>query len=199
MVIENGYAEALAAFRVRHGLGQGDVVRTYHAVRDLPYRSGADRTPETALLNRQGACTAKHLILRDLLREQGVEAVVELVEGDFTAGLSPTQDMPPALAKMVSEGGVRDMHCRVRIGSDSEALRLDATWPDAMATHGVIVNSGWDGTGDTIGAIPNVVVRSDAEDVLTEKARLLDDLTPEQTDRRRRFLSLLSGWLARTA
>lgn len=194
---EAAYPAALADFARRHALGQGDVVRTYHAVRAMPYRSGPDRTPLTALRDDRGACTARHIVLRDLLRAQGVAAAVELVEGDFAAGFTPTPAMPDALADMVRAGGVRDMHCRVRIGEGAEARRLDATWPDAMRGRGVRVNDGWDGASDTIEAVPGAVVRSDAEDVIGEKERLLAELTPAEATRRGTFLRLLSDWLER--
>lgn len=189
------YAVALADFARRHGLGRGDVVRAYHAVRAMPYRSGSDRTPLTALRRGRGACTARHVILRDLLRLQGATADVELVEGDFAAGFFATPAMPDALAAMVREGGVPDVHCHVRVGRGSDTRRLDATWPDAMRSLGVRVNDAWDGVGDTIGAMPGGVIRSAPEDVLGQKARLLSKLTHSQSERRTTFLRLLSSWL----
>lgn len=190
------YVDALEAFRKSNDIAVADVVRTYHAVRAMPYGSGPDRTPLTALRSGRGACTAKHLILRDLLRSVGITAVIELVDGDFASGLVAAADaMPRDLAAMVRKGGVRDIHCRVRIGTGAGVQLLDATWPDGLGTVGVTVNDGWDGIGDTIGAIPHVRVRSEAEDVLAEKARLLAELSLEETERRRRFLRLLSDWL----
>lgn len=183
------YDRALDAFAA--GRGAGDIVATYHAVRAIPYGSGADRTPLTALLQNRGACTAKHLILRDLLVRRGIAAEVELVEGDFASGLLPVDGMPAALARMIEDGGVRDIHARVRAGS----LLLDATWPDTMRGVARAVNDRWDGQGDTAGAIPDVVVRAAGGDVLETKARLLAGFAPDDTERRRRFLTLLTDWL----
>lgn len=193
------YAEARAWFRARHRLGPGDVVAAFHAVRSLPYRSGPDRTPLAALREGRGACTAKHLVLRDLLRDLGEEAAVELVEGRFGAGMPVHADMPQELQGMIRDGGVPDLHARVRLGRAETARRLDATWPDALEPLGFPVNRGWDGRGDTRGAMPGGAVRSEAEDVLAEKARLLSGLTAEESERRGVFLRLLSEWLASRA
>ena len=149
-----------------------------------------------ALRSGRGACTAKHIILRDLLRRVGAWAEVEIVEGDFAAGipLHPTQ--APALQAMIRQGGVTDFHCRVRlIGTDGDQ-RLDATWPDGLAAWGFAVNRGWTGRGDTIPAIPHATLRSCDEDVLGTKARLLAGLETGAARRRLEFLRLLSGWLA---
>ena len=193
------YAEALGSFRARHRLGPGGVVEAFHAVRNLPYFSGPDRTPLAALRDGRGACTAKHLVLRDLLRAMGETAAVELVEGRFGAGMPVHPDMPEALRAMIREGGVPDIHAHVRLGEGERAQRLDATWPDALEALGFPVNRAWDGRGDTRGAMPGGAVRSDAEDVLAEKARLLSGLAAEESERRGQFLRLLSDWLAKRA
>lgn len=192
------YSDALDRFLAAHvpARGQGGILQSYAAVRQMPYFSGSDRTPMAALRSGRGACTAKHIILRDALRRIGAQAEVEIVEGDFAAAipLHPTQ--APALQAMIRQGGVTDFHCRVRlIGTDGDQ-RLDATWPDALSDYGFAVNRGWTGTGDTAQAIAHVVVRSRDEDVLGTKARLLAGLEAGAARRRLEFLRLLSGWLA---
>ena len=47
------------------------ILQAYSAVRQMLYFSGADRTPMAALRDGRGACTAKHLVLRDALRKAG--------------------------------------------------------------------------------------------------------------------------------
>lgn len=191
------YAAALAEFRARHvpGAGREAVVEAYHAVRRMPYFSGPDRTPLAALRAGRGACTAKHLILRDLLRALGEWAEVELVEGAFGAGLPVAPDMPEALAALVRAGGVRDFHCRVVWDAPEGPLRLDATWPDDLEALGFPVDRAWCGRGDTRQAIDRVVSHGTAEDVLAAKALNLGSITREEETRRRTFLRLLSGWL----
>lgn len=192
------YAEVLASFVARHvpARGAGGILQAYSAVRQMPYFSGADRTPMAALRDGRGACTAKHIILRDILRATGQRADVEIVQGDFAAAipLHPTQE--PALAQMIREADVMDFHCRVVLRGVDGDRRLDATWPDALAQYGFSVNGGWTGKGDTLQAMPDAVVRATPEDVLSAKADMLITLGPAMIARRLEFLRLLSGWMA---
>ena len=185
------YQEALDAFLAAH-VASGGVVAVYRAVQAMPYFSGPDRTPLAALRMGRGACTAKHLVLRDALRRMGHAAVVEIVEGDFASGIPLHPSMPPELQEMIRAGGVVDFHCRVRLASGPA---LDATWPLALRRWGFELRE-WEGAGDTAQAIARVTVRSTEEDVLGTKARLLATLSEADTARRLRFLALLSGWLA---
>ena len=176
--------------------GKAGVLQAYTAVRQMAYFSGPDRTPLAALQAGRGACTAKHIILRDLLRRIGMRADVEIVEGDFAAAIPLHASQPDDLQDMIRQRGVTDFHCRVRLARPEGDLRLDATWPDDLAAYGFAVNRTWTGDGDTLQAIADVVVRSSDEDVLGTKARLLADLGDATQRRRLEFLRLLSGWIA---
>ncbi len=194
----SAYAEGLAAFVAAHvpARGAGGVLQAYTAVRQMPYFSGPDRTPLTALREGRGACTAKHVILRDVLRAIGRRADVEIVQGDFAAAIPPHPSQDAALAEMVRQGDVMDFHCRVVLRGVDGDRRLDATWPDALAPFGFAVNRDWTGQGDTLQAIPDAIVRATPEDVLAAKAELLATLDPPMIARRLEFLRLLSGWMA---
>lgn len=197
VLADPAYVAALAAFAARHvsRAGLAGAVQAFHAVRALPYFSGADRTPLAALRAGRGACTAKHLVLRDLLRLIGLHADVALVECDFAAGVPAHATMPPDLRAQAGTGGVRDMHCWVHLHHDGAPLRLDATWPDALGAFGFPVNSDWAGTGDTRPAAEGGVVRAVCENILERKAELLAELSAAETARRGAFLKGLSGWL----
>lgn len=194
----HAYAEALVAFRQAHvsAPGTAGVVQAYRAVQAMPYFSGPDRTPLAALRDGRGACTAKHLILRDLLRGMGTRAEVEIVEGDFSTAVPLHPSMPAALREMIRDAGVIDFHCRVWLPGEAAGQRLDATWPQDLSAWAFGVDMGWSGTGDTLQAIARVTVRSHDDDVLGTKARLLGGLSEAVTHRRRTFLALLSGWMA---
>jgi hypothetical protein len=193
-----GYAEALQAFVARHipARGAGGVVQAYAAVQQMPYFSGPDRTPLAALRDGRGACTAKHIILRDALRAIGQRADVEVVKGDFAAAIPVHASQDMALAQMIGQGGVTDFHCRVVLHGPEGDRRLDATWPVALASYGFAINRGWTGQGDTIQAIPGATVSATPEDVLATKAQLLAGLDPAMIARRLEFLRLLSAWMA---
>jgi hypothetical protein len=192
------YDEALDAFLATYALlpGMDGVVQLYRAVQSIPYFSGADRTPMAALRDGRGACTAKHLVLRDALRRRGVAAVVEIVEGDFASGIPEHKTMPPRLKQMLRQGGVTDFHCRVRLTDKAAGQALDATWPQALMAWGFPADTDWVGQGDTGQAIAQVIVRSRDDDVLGEKARLLATLSDQAGQLRKEFLALLSGWLS---
>lgn len=176
--------------------GKGGILQSYAAVRDMPYFSGPDRSPLAALRSGRGACTAKHIILRDVLRRVGERAEVEIVEGDFALNIPTHPTQSADLQAMIRQGGVTDFHCRVRLVRTAGDLRLDATWPDDLAAFGFASNRMWDGESDTLQAIPDVVVRSRDEDVLGTKARLVTSLSGDIRQRRQDFLRLLSDWLA---
>ncbi len=197
MLISNAttlYELALDAFMTSHGAE--DVPGIYHAVRKLAYFSSGERSPEAVMRTGRGACTAKHILLRDLLRRRGEVAEVVLVSGDFADGIPQAASMPARLRAMIRDAGVADFHCYVVWQNAGEAVRLDATWPNALLPYGFPVNTGWAGSGDTVLAISPNAATQRAEDVITAKSQLLLGLSVDQAARRLRFLKLLSDWIA---
>ena len=192
------YTTALDHFIERHVdlAKESAVISLFHAVRNIPYFSSGERSPEAVLRDNRGACTAKHLLLRDLLRRCGELADVELIEGDFAASMPVVNSMPDELKMWIRSGGIKDYHCYVVWRGPEREQILDATWPDALARHGFTVNSDWAGEGDTALAIVPTFIKSRVEDVIPRKEKLLLSLTREETHHRKLFLSLLSTWLA---
>ena len=192
------YRAELDAFLASLGLapGQADVVRTFHAVRNIAYYSSGNRTPEAVLRDKRGACTAKHILLRDLLRRQGEIADVEIVEGDFAASMPVVNSMPEALRSWILSGGIPDFHCYVVWRGPEREQILDATWHDALEPLGFPVNAAWRGEGDTVLAIQPRHVKARVEDVIGRKERLVSTLAREEAFNRKLFLELLSAWLA---
>ncbi len=188
------YEIALDEFMASHDAS--DVPGIYHAVRQLAYFSDGERSPEAVIRTGRGACTAKHILLRDLLRRFGETADVELAAGDFAAAVPASASMPATLRNMIREKGIPDYHCYVVWQTEGNEIWLDATWPDALDAHGFPVNADWTGDDHTILAIwPNGVTRR-AEDVITAKAQLLGSLSADQAATRQLFLKLLSDWIA---
>lgn len=187
------YELALDAFIGSRGVR--DVPGIFHAVRKLAYFSSGERSAEAVMRTGRGACTAKHILLRDLLRRHGEMAEVELVAGDFAAGMPQAASMPLPLRDMIRTAGVPDFHCYVVWQGPEGEVRLDATWPDALAVHGFSVNAGWTGSGDTRLAINPTGIPQRAEDVIAAKAGLMAGLTADQAGKRRLFLTLLSDWI----
>lgn len=192
------YTTALDHFIERHVdlAKESAVISLFHAVRNIPYFSSGERSPEAVLRDNRGACTAKHLLLRDLLRRCGELADVELIEGDFAASMPVVNSMPDELKMWIRSGGIKDYHCYVVWRGPEREQILDATWPDALARYGFTVNCDWVGEGDTALAIVPTFIKSRVEDVIRRKEKLLLSLTREETHHRKLFLSLLSTWLA---
>jgi len=190
------YSHTLDGFLDRSvGSGPPSIPAIYHAVRNLTYASDGNRQPEIVIATGKGSCTGKHLLLRDLLRHVGETADVEFIEGDFAAAMPVVPSMSEELKRWVSSGGIKDFHCYVVWqGSDGE-VKLDATWPDRMASLGFPVNAKWNGVSDTRVAIDAGTVKGRAENVLERKAALLATLTEKQINDRLRFLKLLTEWM----
>jgi hypothetical protein len=192
----SGYSAKLETFLVGNlGPGRPSVPSVYHAVRNLAYASDGNRDPARVIDTKRGACTGKHLLLRDLLRHIGEKADVELVAGDFAAGMPQVASMPEALRAWISTGGIRDFHCYVVWTDAGREVKLDATWPDMMEPFGYAVNSGWDGKGDTRIALNPDGIKVRDEDVIARKEALLATLSDQQRRDRREFLDLLTGWM----
>lgn len=191
------YPERLEQFLAAHDIGgsRRDVRAIFDAVRNMPYASTGERTPQALLDSGKGACTAKHLLLRDLLRHIGEEAEVVLVPGDFAAGIPLVPGMSPELQHEIRVHGVKDFHCYAVWHDGAQAVKLDATWGDAMAAMNFPVNRDWDGAQDTRLALTPSGAPIRAEDVIKRKEELLATLAPADRERRRRFLDLLTAWM----
>lgn len=192
------YATKLDAFleRLAPEGGKPDVPAIFHAVRNIRYASRGNRTPEAVLDNNEGSCSGKHILLRDLLRRAGETADVEIVEGDFAAGMPEVETMSEPLRRWVRDGGIHDFHNYVVWRGPVRELKLDATWSDAMAPLGFPVNAGWAGEGDTQLALEPYGVKMRVEDVIFHKGRLLTTLSEDEAEDRRAFLELLTNWIA---
>jgi hypothetical protein len=188
------YGYELEAFLESHAGGR-TVPEIFDAVRNLAYASDGGRNPEALMRTGKGACTAKHLLLRDLLRHVGETADVELVEGDFAAGLPAHASMSGDLKRWIASGGITDFHCYVVWRKNGRDVTLDATWPDTLIPFGFAVNGDWDGASDTKVALKPVAVRARPEEVAAKKEELLATLTEKQRKDRRAFLEILTDWM----
>ncbi|MEO1104655.1 MAG: hypothetical protein AAFW98_13135 [Pseudomonadota bacterium] len=184
-MVAPGYVTAMDAFLARVG---GTPVGAFHGVRNMPYASRGNRDPAVALGEGEGACTAKHILLRDLLRHLGEAADVETVEGDFAALVPDLPSMPDELR---GAGPVRDFH-NVTVW---RGWRLDATWPDRLAPYGFALNDGWAGEGETPLAVGSPQGRGIAEDAAAHKAALIATMPEAEREHRARYLKNLTAWL----
>lgn len=171
-------------------------VTLFHEVRRYTYLSDGVRDPAIIAARQAGACTGKHILLRDRLRSAGYTAWIETAEGDFAAAMPQCQTMPPDLAAMVAEAGVEDFHHFVRLEWEGRSILLDATWHDSMRLSGFAVNDGWTGPGETVPALTPRRVFGPQEDIVAFKKACLDTMSAPALARRARFLKLFSAWVA---
>jgi hypothetical protein len=174
--------------------GGNPAVEAFHAVRRMTYASTDSRDPAELVRTGQGACTAKHLLLCELLGSIGVPARVETMFGHFGAGLPEAPDMPDELKVMIREGGVPDYHNVVTAEIEGETVLLDATWHDALARSGFPVNADWRGQGSTRPAVDGAIVPMAGDDPAARKAELVGTLAEGDRARRRRFLELITRY-----
>jgi hypothetical protein len=167
----------------------------YHAVRNIPYGSVGARDPLQVMKNRSGSCSGKHILLRDLLRKAGFEAGVMTIYTHFDSKLKPNAAFPDELNEMIEQGGIPDYHHFVRIGGPG-GQKLDATWHDAVSQYGFPVNSRWNGEGDTELASLPIETFEPVEDLVAYKIKMVASLPEAASQRRSRFFSLLTGWIA---
>lgn len=183
-------------FRWRGGTPRA-AVEIFHAVRRMPYASTGRRTAADLVRDGRGACTAKHLLLRELLVGAGIPAEVETVVGRFGEGLpGDISTMPEALRRIIREGGVPDYHHYVTASLDDHEVVLDATWHDALMPYGFPVNADWNGHGDTVIALQGRRIPDRPDDLAAFKARSIAGLSEADRARRAEFLALISGWIA---
>lgn len=182
-------------FRWRPEGDANPVVEAFHAVRRMTYASTGSRDPADLVRERHGACTAKHLLLAQLLDSLGVPVRVRCLAGAFGLGLPEAPDMPDELKAMIREGGVPDVHNVVVAEIDGRETLLDATWHDEMIAVGFPVNDRWNGVGDTKPALQGTFLEHDG-DLVAFKASQLSSLPSSEQQRRLRFLELITQYSA---
>ena len=175
------------------------IVDLFHHVRRFVYLSDGVRDPDVIAARQAGSCTGKHILLRNLLRRQGIKADVETVQGDFAAAVPCHPSMPAALRHITNFGGVVDCHNFVTAEIEGRQTVLDATWHDALMPFGFAVNAHWKGGGDTQLALTAEKSLGIQEDVIAFKSDCINRLPDAMKSRRATFLKLLSDWIATVA
>jgi hypothetical protein len=123
------WSQALGA----RGSSLVDLVEAVHA---LPYGRPSDRTVEGMLRERRGTCSTKHLLLARLLAECFPDTEPRIVHRVYTLDQSQARELfGAAVAAVVPENGLVDVHRFLTVVLAGQRVELDATFP----------GRGWDG------------------------------------------------------
>jgi len=154
---------------------------------------GEARSIDDVLTKNMGTCTGKHLLLQACLDKLGFE--YQPVVCTFFWGEQEI-DFPNDIQDIINEGEWEHTHNFVKI-KDHEGiwLDIDVAWDPLMNQIGFkIFPEEWDGRTSFIG-LEKMNQRWDNVDVNQKKKELFDLLTPEERERRGRFLKHLFPWI----
>jgi hypothetical protein len=106
------------------------------AVRALPYGRPSDRSVEGMLRERRGTCSTKHLFLAQALGERFPETEPLIVHRVYRLDRTRAAKLfGAAVAEVIPEDGLVDVHRYLTIVADGQRINVDATFP----------GSPWDG------------------------------------------------------
>lgn len=174
----------------------------YVLVRDMPYERASSREPRVTVEEWRGTCSGKHYLLKALLEEIGLPAVLIAATHEFTLQNSPW--LPEHLRRELEAGPVPDVHNFLRVQPfphterSDEWMTVDATWPLAARRLGMPVNERFVlGVDQRLAADPiEVFHMPEDEDPQAFKERLIAVHAAGQEERRDAFIRALSAWLA---
>jgi hypothetical protein len=160
-------ARLFEQFAARAGLSrEPDLTDVVEAIRALPYRRPADRTPAGVVGEWAGTCSTKHALLEQLVAEGFPGATCRLVHRVYrvTPALARAR-FGPAAAAAVPPEGLLDVHTYATIDRHGHATRVDVTFPGEPR---------WDGRSDMPLACGAGTDHEAGDDALATKAALVD-------------------------
>lgn len=125
-------------FAARAQVGtEPDLIELVEAVRAIPYRRPADRTPSGVVRAWAGTCSTKHLLLRQLVAERFPGCECRLVHRVYrvTPPLARAS-FGAAAAAVVPPSGLLDVHTYAMIEVGRRRAIVDVTFPGGPAWNG---------------------------------------------------------------
>jgi HAD superfamily hydrolase (TIGR01509 family) len=109
---------------------ESSLIELVEAVRALPYRRPSDRTVEGMLRERCGTCSTKHRFLDMTLRMRLPDTAPRIVHRVYRLDRSRGRELfGAAIAEMIPEDGLVDVHRYLTIAVGGERIIVDATFP----------------------------------------------------------------------
>lgn len=167
----------------------------FRLVRDLPYRRTPALTPEAVVAAWCGTCTAKHVLLKQLLGEMGIPSRLIMAGHLFSRETAPF--LPPEVLAHVDGGPVPDVHTYLEVLDGRLPRPVDATWPLGLRAWGFPANPSWEGPMALAcvpletGAVP------EGCDVSSFKEAWIVRWVGRERPRREALLQALRTWLDR--
>lgn len=161
------------------------------AIAHIPWGEG--RTIEEVLKTKKvGTCTGKHLVLAACLTALGIPYRTTVCTFHWSAQCLP---LPNDLQAILKEDEWEHGHNFLQIqNSDERWIDMDITWDPKLKSRGFrTFPEDWDGATSFVGLHP-LIGRWDNVD-LSMKQEWLKALTPEQQERRERFLKGFFAWV----
>jgi hypothetical protein len=125
-------------FAARAQLGdEPDLTELVEAVRAIPYRRPAERTPSGVVREWAGTCSTKHLLLCQLMAERFPASECRLVHRVYrvTRALARAS-FGAAAAAVVPPSGLLDVHTFATIDAGGRRAIVDVTFPGGPAWNG---------------------------------------------------------------
>ena len=156
-------ARLFERFAARAGLGaEPDLIDVVEAIRAMPYRRPADRTPTGVIAEWAGTCSTKHALLEQLVAEGFPGATCRLVHRVYRVMPELARArFGPAAAAAVPPEGLLDVHTYATIDS----AIVDVTFAGEPR---------WNGRSDMPLACGEGTDHDAGEDALSTKAALVD-------------------------
>jgi hypothetical protein len=100
------------------------------AVRAIPYGRPSDRSVEGMLHERRGTCSTKHLFLAQTLAERFPKAEPLIIHRVYRLDRARAAKLfGTAVAEVIPEDGLADVHRYLTIVIDGRRITVDATFP----------------------------------------------------------------------
>jgi hypothetical protein len=165
-------------------------VRVVHLISEIPW--GECRSVSEVLEKGKGTCTGKHLLLQECLEQIGVS--YKPVVCTFRWQDQPVE-YPEKLRHILQEGSWDHGHNFVTVDYLGNSIDVDITWNSKLAKYGfTCLPSDWNGKTSFFGVV-HMQKRWDDADIRTMKKELIESLSPEQRERRERFLHNFIEWV----
>jgi hypothetical protein len=171
--------------------GDEQIIQLAHAVCNIPW--GEARTLEDVLTKSIGTCTGKHVLMQACLKELGIP--YRPVVCTFQWGKQGIE-FPDSIRNILATGEWSHGHNFVQIQyADGPWVDIDVTWDPPLALHGLSpLPDNWNGHTSFVG-LRHIEKRWDGASIAEKKAELIAALSPEEQERRERFLEEFIQWI----